>query len=479
MTHPSIVRPHISVLTPEQISEVHDRSVHLLSAVGVRVDSPAARALFARATGRQAGDDHRVRIPHELIDWALQAAPPSVDLYDRQGNPAFCLGRGPTRFGVGVTCLYYQDPETDQVVPFTRQHMRMMVRLGSALPSFDVISTVGVVRDVDPAMSDLVAALEMAANTDKPLVLLVSDERRFPAVLDLLEAVQGDLSARPSVLPYVNPLTPLTLNQGTVDKAIQAIERGLPLIWSSYGMAGATTPIAPTGTLVLLQAELLAGLVLSQLVRQGAPIILGFLPAYFDMQTMSSFYDPLSYLLNLACAEMMAWYHLPHCGTSGSGMGWGPDLLTAANQWANHLTSCLGQVGLVPFVGDVLGSKAFSPACLIYADEVIAQARRLAQGFALDDAASTLGEIAQVGPGGDFLTSEQTLRRFRTAYYRSAFLDNLTLEQWQAQSCPQALDRLRHYTQDRLADLPTPPDFAERMACGEAFLRDLTGLQDL
>lgn len=222
---------------------------------------------------------------------------------------------------------------------------------------------------------------------------------------------------------------------------------------------------------MLLQAELLAGLVLSQLVRQGAPIVLGFLPAFFDMRTMSSFYDPLSYLLNLACAEMMAWYHLPHCGTSGSGMGWGPDLLTAANQWANHLTSCLGRVGLVPFVGDVLGSKAFSPASLVYADEVIAQVRRLAQGFAFDDAASTLDEIAHVGPGGDFLTSEQTLQRHRTAYYRSAFLDNLTLEQWQAQRCPQAVDRLRRYTQQRLADLPIPPDYTERVARGEAFLR--------
>jgi len=473
MTHPSIVQPHLSVLTPEQIAEVHERSTRLLSAVGVRVDSPHALQLFARATGQSAGDDRRVRIPPELVEWALRAAPSGVDVYDRLGNPAFRLGGAP-RFGVGVTCLYYQDPDTDRVVPFARHHMRAMVRLGSALPSFDVISTVGVVQDVDPAMSDMVAALEMAANTDKPLVLLVSDERRFPAVLDLLEAMNGDLAARPSVLPYVNPLTPLVLNQGTVDKAIRTIERGLPLIWSSYGMAGATTPIAPTGTLVLLQAELLAGLVLSQLVCEGASIVLGFLPSFFDMRTMSSFYDPLSYLLNLACAEMMAWYGLPHCGTSGSGMGWGPDLLTAANQWANHLTSCLGKVGLVPFVGDVLGSKAFSPACLVYADEVIAQARRLAQGFALDDAASTLDETARVGPGGDFLTSEQTLARFRTAYYRSAFLDNLTLEQWQAQGCPQAVDRLRQHTRQRLSDLPAPADWTERTARGEAFLRTVS-----
>jgi trimethylamine--corrinoid protein Co-methyltransferase len=125
-------------------------------------------------------------------------------------------------------------------------------------------------------------------------------------------------------------------------------------------MAGATTPITPLGTLILLNAELLAGLVFAQLVREGTPVILGSLPAYFDMQTMASFYDTTSYLLNLACAEMMAAYALPHCGASGSGIGWGPDLVASGHQWMNHLLSCLGDVGLVPFVGDVLGSKAFS-----------------------------------------------------------------------------------------------------------------------
>ena len=125
----SVVQPHISVLTPEQIAEVHERSTHLLATVGVRVSSPAARQLLARATGRQADDDGRVRIPRDLVEWAMHAAPSCVDVYDHHGSLAFRLGDGATRlgdsatrFGVGVACLYYQDPETDQVVPFTRQH---------------------------------------------------------------------------------------------------------------------------------------------------------------------------------------------------------------------------------------------------------------------------------------------------------------------------------------------------------------------
>ena len=98
------------------------------------------------------------------------------------GAPAFTLdGAGPegvrfggARFGIGVTNLYFQEPETDAVVPFSRAHMASCTRLGDALPGFDVISTLGVLHDVPPERSDLVAALEMIANTTKPLVVLVS-----------------------------------------------------------------------------------------------------------------------------------------------------------------------------------------------------------------------------------------------------------------------------------------------------------------
>jgi len=475
MPDTTFIRPQISVLSQGQAASIHARSVELLSSVGVRVDSESARRLFADAIGHPADTDFRVRIPPEWVEWALDVAPSSVDVYDRAGTLAFCLGPGETRFGIGVTTLYYQYPATDEAVPFTREHMETIVRLGSALASFDAISTVGVLNDVPSGLSDLYATLEMTANTTKPLVLLVSDEERFPDVVSLLEHLHGDLAGRPFVLPYVNPISPLVLNAATTDKMQTAIERGLPVIYSNYGMAGATTPITPIGVLILLNAELLAGLTFAQLAREGAQVILGSLPAYFDMRTMTSFYDPLSYLLNLACAEMMAHYGLPHCGTSGSGIGWSPDVVASGHQWMNHLLSCIGHVGLVPFVGDVLGSKVFSPALLVYADEVIAQARRFAHGFSVERVEAALSEIANVGPAGSFLGTKMTLAQFRSAYYQSRFFENLSLDAWQKQGRPQAVERLRQYTRHLLDELEPPADGSEIAARGKTFIDVLTG----
>lgn len=465
-------RPQITVLQPDQIEQVHAHSLEVLSTVGVQVESPRARDIYAREIPATMIDGERVQIPPELVSWALQVAPAGIAIYNRQGTLLFHLGEGQDRprFGIGVTALYYQDPLTDRLTPFHRHHMERCVRLGNALALFDVVSTIGVVQDVPANVSDLYATLDMVANTVKPLVILVSEESRFPAVLDLVEHLHGDLGTNPFIIPYLNPITPLIINQGTSDKMISAIDRGLPLIYSNYSMAGASSPITPAGTLVLLNAELLAGLTLSQMIKPGTPIILGMLPALFDMKTMVNFYDPQSMLLNLACTEMMAHYNLPHCGTSGSGTGWGPDLLAAETYWMNHLTTCMGKVGLAPFVGDTLTSKAFAPATVVYAHEVIEQALQFARGFTLDPAAVALEEIAEVGPGGSFFLTPSTLAQFRQAYFQSAIFPRWSMEEWQAAGSPQAGELLRRHTAELLQDLAPPDDHADIITRGTHFI---------
>jgi len=462
----------MTVLTEEQIQQVHAYSLKILCDVGIRVDSSRALNFFARADGVKVDGDH-IRIMPELVEWAIKTAPHSIDIYKRTGERSFCLGRDSTRFGVGCTNLFYQEPGTDQVRPFTRQHMGIGTRLGETLDAFDLVSTIGVLRDAPAGKEDLLGTLEMAANTRKPLVLLISDPRQFVPVLDLLETLFGDLAEKPCVVPYFNPVTPLVINQDTGDKMLDAMERGLPVIFSNYSMAGTTSPITPAGNLALLNAELLSGLVLSQLVKPGAGIILGSLPAFFDMKVMIDFYDPITILLNAACAEMMAFYNLPHAGTSGSGLGWGMDLPASGLMWLNHISACLGKSGLAPFVGGSLGSKAFSPASVVYANDVILQARRFADGFTLDDTSVGLEEIVAVGPGGNFLSSKTTRKNFRNAYFESPIFPHLSLEKWQDMGHPKAEKYLLEKTLQLIADAQPLEDHDELLARGEGFIRTL------
>lgn len=467
----SAVRPALSLLLPDHIAAIHASSLRILNTIGVRIDSARARRIFEGATSGVTLKGDRAYFEREVVEWAIEVSPPNVDIYNRRGDKVFTLGADGTHFGVGVTNLYFQDPMTDELHPFAREHMAAGVRLCSALPAYEFVSTLGVLRDLPPVVADLYAVLEMVANTTRPLVILISDEKLFVPALDMVEAAYRNPGERPFIIPYLNPVTPMVMNEGTGDKLLDSIERGLPPIYSNYGMAGMSTPITPAGALAMLNAELLAGLVLSQLAKEGAPIILGSLPAYFDMKTMVDFYDPQTFLINLCCAEMMNHYHIPHAGTSGSGEGWGPDLLAAGNLWMNHLTSLIGKAGLVPFVGSSLNSKAYSPALTVYGSEVIAQARLFANGFPFDEASIGVEEMIEVmATDGHFLTSPTTLQRYKSGYYQGIF-PHLGLEKWVELGHPDANRLIRERARDLLAEAPAPEDREEIIGKGEAFIR--------
>jgi trimethylamine--corrinoid protein Co-methyltransferase len=232
-------------------------------------------------------------------------------------------------------------------------------------------------------------------------------------------------------------------------------------------MAGVSTPITSAGTLALLNAELLAGLLFSQLIKPGTPIILGSLPAFFDMKTLIDFFDPQTMLLNLACAEMMAYYHIPHAGTSGSANGWGADLIASEALNINHLTSCLGKVGLAPFVGGSFGSKVFSPTMVVYSNEIIEQSQQFAKGFIVDEEILALEEMKKIGVGGNFISSRQTMRLYRDAYHTSTIFPRLSLEKWQEMQQPDALKYLCKRTLDLLNNSIYPDDQLELLNKGE------------
>ncbi|HUI90524.1 MAG TPA: trimethylamine methyltransferase family protein [Anaerolineales bacterium] len=463
-------RPELHLLTEAQIEQVHRYALRVLSETGVRVDSPSVLKLLERKLNLKA-DRGAIRFPPEVVEEAIHFAPKTIEVFNRRGEKTFTLGADRLRFGIGVTALFYQEPLTDHLNLFTRKNFQDLVRLGSSLPLYDVISTVGVVRDVPENLTDLYGSLEHISNTTKPLVLLVSDENQFPSVLSMFETLHGDLGEKPFILPYFNPVSPLRMNAGTVDKMQVAIERGLPIIFSNYSMAGASTPLTPAGTLSLLTAELLAGLVISQTMKPGAPILLGMLPVYFDMRSMLNFYDPQSVLISVACSEMMAHYGIPHCSTSGSGSGWGMDLIASDTYWMNTLSLLLSDGALAPFIGDSHGSKSISPLTIVHVHEVIDQALRFADGFQLDDARAALEEIAKVGPGGNFLSQPSTLKNYKNGYYVSRVYPRHTMEKWRDAGEPSATQILREKTLAALDSVPAPDDHDELISKGEKFIR--------
>ena len=444
------VHPKLQLLSLEQIKEVHLYSTRILEETGIKVESKKALQIFSKSDGVII-KDHVVYIKGELINHAIKQAPSNIEIYNKSGERAFLLGKDQgheTHFGIGVTNTWFQDIKSGRVELFTRKHMQYSTKLGDLLDNYAMVSTMGIPSDAAVDKLDLYSTLDMYANTSKPLVLLLSGEGTINDVFDLLSSIHGDLSEKPFCIPYVNPITPLVLNKSTTDKMIASLNYDLPLMYSNYSMYGATTPVFEGGTLALLNAELLAGLVFGQLVKEGCKMILGSLPAAFDMVNMGSDYTPSSYLLNLACAEMMDFYEIPHCGTSGCASGRGADLLASGNLWLNHLSSCMGKIGCAPFVGGNFDSQVFSPSTVVLSDQIIGKAKAFVRGFTLNEQAVNLQEIARVGHGGDYLTSEQTLAALDRINNSHKIWSSLSLEAWKEQNMPSAEEEFIDYTQD-------------------------------
>ncbi len=447
------VRPKLQLLDLDQINEVHRYSIRILEDTGIKVESKTAREIFANSDGVKIKDDV-IYIQGELIDHAIRQAPSDIEVFNKSGESAFHLGKkqgNETHFGIGCTNTWFQDIVSGQVELFTRKHMQHSTMLGDLLDNYAMVSTLGIPSDAPVDKLDLYSTLDMYANTSKPLILLVTGEGKINDVFDLLSSLHGDISAKPFCIPYINLITPLVLNEATTDKMIASIRNDLPFMFSNYSLYGATTPVSEGGSLALLNAELLAGLVFGQLVKEGSKIILGSLPAAFDMASMGSLYTPSSYLLNLACAEMMDFYEIPHCGTSGSNNGRGADLLASGNLWLNHLSSSIGKIGCAPFVGGNFDSMAFSPATVVLSDQIIEKAKDFAKGFTLNEQSVNLQEIALVGHGGNYLTSEQTLAALDKLSKTDAVWSSLSVEAWKEQNMPSVEKELIDYTQDLYA----------------------------
>jgi len=130
----------------------------------------------------------------------------------------------------------------------------------------------------------------------------------------------------------------------------------------------------------------------------------------------------------------------------------------------------MGKVGLAPFVGGNFDSLAFSPTLVVYADQVIRQARLFSQGFTLDDPSVGMEDVVTTGSGGNYLLSDLTCKLYRKIDYSNEIWPGLNLENWQSKGSPKAVDLLRTYTGQLLENIDAPADYGHIMDLGEAFI---------
>jgi trimethylamine--corrinoid protein Co-methyltransferase len=445
----SLARPMFGLLDRSQCESIHDASLEILRRTGVRVYHPEALALLRQA-GASIDDENLVRLEPALVQWALAGAPKRLVLCKRgSSEPVIRMEGQEVYFGPGSDCPHYLDPCTGENRLFQSSDVAACIRLVDALPELSFCMSMGIPADLGLASPYRRQFALMLEHTAKPSVFVCDDRADCETIVAMAAAAAGGLDAlrlNPTLILYSEPSTPLRHSQTATAKLLYMAETGLPVLHSPAPMMGGTAPMTLAGGLALGNAEVLSGLVIHQLKRQGAPFVYGVQVHHMDMRTTISVYGAPEYELGrVLSAQMGRFYGLPTWGNAGMSDSCVLDEQAATDATFSVMVALLSGTNLAHDVGYLEAGLTTSPELMVLTCEIIGMARRFMAGTTVDSENLALDVIQLVGPGGDYLAHEHTLAHFRE-FWEPALFSRQRRTDWARRGSTRLGDRLRERT---------------------------------
>jgi trimethylamine--corrinoid protein Co-methyltransferase len=459
-------RSNFPCLTEEQARRMHEACLDILERVGIRLYLDEAVELLRKA-GARVTDGNLVRVPSALVEKALETVPKRLTLYDRMGRPVMPLGGYRCFYGPGSDCLHIIDHRTGE----RRKPVVRDVEEGSVLcdflPRIDYVMSMVLPSDVDGSVADRYQMEAMLSSTTKPIIFVTYDASGCRDAIEMAEAVMGGedaLRKTPFVACYINAVSGLRHNKEALEKLLFLASKNLPSLYIPSSSAAITSPVTPAGSVALDFAGVLAGLVLSQLKKEGAPVVIPGMPpgGTFDMRTFVLSYAEPERTLATALAH---YYGIPMFAIGGASESKVVDGQAAAEAALTLAVETLAGSHIIHDLGYLESGLTFSFAQLVLCDETVGWLKAFAKGYEVDDEKLALDVIAALGPDGDFLNTEHTLHHFRERWYPALF-ERLNYDAWWkkgGKSCAErAGEMIDRILSEHKAD-PLPPGVRDKL----------------
>ena len=420
-------------LTDDQLDRLHGATLELLEDIGIRFLNGEGLEIFKKAGAYVDGSN--VRLPSPLVEWALRTAPKRLRLYDQIGNPTIRLEGRVSYFGNGSDLLYIIDHRTGERRLPGLQDVIDITHVLEQLDNIDYIMSGFLPRDVPVEKAELLQMQVMLNHSNKPMVYVTTDLPIAQKMVEMAEIVAGGdeaLRQRPFAACYINIANPLRHNPESIQKLIWLSRKGLPFVYRpGLVTRGVTTPASGAGFLVVQNAAGLAGVVLSQLVREGAPFIRDACAGgTFDMQHMVGQQSPPE--IRGFNEELLHYYKLPGFGIGGNTGSKTVNSQAALEAALSILTSVQAGAHLIHDVGYMDNGVTGSLEFLVICNEIIDWAKAYMKPLEINDETIAMDDIRAVAAGsGDFLGSDNTLRYYREDLY-PRLLDRRNHNSWAA-----------------------------------------------
>jgi trimethylamine--corrinoid protein Co-methyltransferase len=458
--------PPIRQFGEDEIEAIHRASMRILSDIGIRVLSDEARGLY-RAAGMQDAGDHVIRFDPDLVGALIAQAPPEVTLRGRGPDRDATIGGNKVAICTTGGTPNFSDMRRGRR-PGTLAALDDLCRVAQ---SFDVIHMIGPfveAQDIAPNLRHFAMTRSVLTLTDKvPFVFF----RGTQAVADAYEMIRiahglspEDFARTPVSYAVANSNSPLQLDHLMCRGIVDAARAGQLMVLTPFTLAGAMAPITLPGALAMQNAEALAGICLSQIVRPGAPVCYGSFTSNVDMRTGAPAFGTPEYTrAAFASGQLARRYGLP-LRSSGVTASNAPDAQAAYEHQMSLWGALMGGANLLLHgAGWLEGGLTASAEKFMLDIEQLQMFAELFKPVEVSEATLALDAIAEVGHGGHFFGTQHTLDRFETAFYSPLLSDWSNYESWMDRGGLTATDRAHRLFFETVEAHEPPPLDAARL----------------
>jgi trimethylamine--corrinoid protein Co-methyltransferase len=451
----------VEVLSEEGLALIEENAETILEQVGVDFrDAPDARALLAGAGAEVEGE--RVRFPRGLCRRLVQGSAPATFVQVAR-NPVNSveIGGPHTVFAPAYGSPFVRDLDGGRRYG-TIEDFRNFVKLAYVSPYLHH-SGGTVCEPVDLPVNkrhyDMIYA--HLRYSDKPFMGSVTHPQRARDTVEMARIVFGAdfLETNVVVLSLINANSPLVWDATMLGAAKAYAEANQAVLMTPFILAGAMSPATVAGTATQTLAEALAGMAYVQLVRPGAPVVLGSFASSLSMQSGApTFGTPEPALVLYVMASLARRLGVPFRSGGALTAAKIPDAQAAFESANTMQPTMLGGVNFVLHAAGWLeGGLAMGYEKLVLDNDQLGMWHAFAKGVDLSDNGQALSAILSNEPGQHFLGHAHTLANFETAFYRSPVADNASLEQWEAEGAQDAAQRANALWKKMLAEYEAPP----------------------
>jgi trimethylamine---corrinoid protein Co-methyltransferase len=422
------------VLSEKEISQIHETSIRVLGKVGFEINYPPALDLFEKSGARVDRDLRRVYVSRELVSRCIKQAPAEFVFYGRQKGKNITIGGKRVHFGTGGLALYVLDLERKKR-PGTIRDVADLARLADKLEYLDFFIIPVYPHDINIDTVDINTKYQAFLNTGKPVMGGIFSRQGLDDMVSIASIVAGGLEKlqRRPFVGFISSITsPLKISSDHAEFIMEVARYGLPLATSTAPAAGATAPVTLAGTLVQQNAEALMGVILTQLVNPGTPVLYSAVPVTMDMRTMSFLMGSIeSGLMNAAITQMAHYYRLPCYITVGTTDSKVPDAQAAHESASTAMLAALAGGNFIHEAFGMLdGAMTVSYAQYVIDNDIVGSCLRTLRGIEINRDTLAYDIIAKVGPGGNYLSEDHTVKYMRTESYLPQASDRQQYQRW-------------------------------------------------